>query len=45
MTDRRPYRKGVGIMLLNARREVWVGRRAGLADDAWQMPQGGIGVT
>ncbi len=29
-------------MLLNARREVWVGRRAGLAGDAWQMPHGGI---
>jgi putative (di)nucleoside polyphosphate hydrolase len=33
---------GVGIMLLNARREVWVGRRAGMDDEAWQMPQGGI---
>ena len=42
MTDRRPYRNGVGIMLINDRREVWVGRRAGLAGDAWQMPQGGI---
>ena len=42
MTDRRPYRNGVGIMLINDRREVWVGRRAGMADDAWQMPQGGI---
>ncbi len=42
MTDRRPYRNGVGIMLINDRREVWVGRRAGMADGAWQMPQGGI---
>ena len=42
MTDRRPYRNGVGIMLINDRREVWVGRRDGMADDAWQMPQGGI---
>ncbi len=42
MTDRRPYRKGVGIMLINGRREVWVGRRVGMAEDAWQMPQGGI---
>ena len=42
MTDRQPYRKGVGIMLINARREVWVGRRVGMGDEAWQMPQGGI---
>ncbi len=42
MTDRRPYRKGVGIMLINARREAWVGRRVGMDDEAWQMPQGGI---
>jgi putative (di)nucleoside polyphosphate hydrolase len=38
------YRPGVGIMLLNDRGLVFVGRRinmpAGLA--AWQMPQGGI---
>lgn len=41
------YRPGVGIMLLNARRQVLVGRRldtpalAGRSV-AWQMPQGGI---
>ena len=38
------YRPAVGIMLLNDRGQVFVGRRndmpAGLA--AWQMPQGGI---
>jgi len=36
------YRPGVGIMLLNDRGEVFVGRRADMNDDAWQMPQGGI---
>jgi putative (di)nucleoside polyphosphate hydrolase len=36
------YRKGVGIMLLNARNEVFVGQRADTRHDAWQMPQGGI---
>jgi len=36
------YRRGVGVMLLNARKEVWVGRRIDNSDDAWQMPQGGI---
>jgi putative (di)nucleoside polyphosphate hydrolase len=37
------YRTGVGIMLLNPRHEVFVGRRADTQADAWQMPQGGIG--
>ncbi len=36
------YRPGVGIMLINARSEVFVGRRIHLQEDAWQMPQGGI---
>ncbi|WGR91825.1 RNA pyrophosphohydrolase [Bradyrhizobium sp. ISRA443] len=36
------YRLGVGIVLLNTHGEVFVGRRADLKDDAWQMPQGGI---
>jgi putative (di)nucleoside polyphosphate hydrolase len=38
------YRPGVGIVLINPARRVFVGRRidmpAGLA--AWQMPQGGV---
>lgn len=37
-----PYRPGVGIMLLNARNEVFVGRRIDTRSEAWQMPQGGI---
>jgi putative (di)nucleoside polyphosphate hydrolase len=36
------YRMGVGIMLLNQRGEVFVGRRIDVPDEAWQMPQGGI---
>jgi putative (di)nucleoside polyphosphate hydrolase len=36
------YRKGVGIMLLNDRDEVFVAQRADTRDEAWQMPQGGI---
>lgn len=35
------YRPGVGIMLLNNRGEVFIGRRSDVNDDAWQMPQGG----
>lgn len=37
-----PYRKGVGIMLLNATGEVFVAKRLDTLAEAWQMPQGGI---
>jgi putative (di)nucleoside polyphosphate hydrolase len=37
-----PYRKGVGIMLLNPRGEVFVAKRIDMTSEAWQMPQGGI---
>ena len=40
--EKRPYRMGVGIMLINDRGLVFVGRRADTLNDAWQMPQGGI---
>ena len=42
MTDDNLYRRGVGVMLLNAEGLVWVGRRIDNSDEAWQMPQGGI---
>ena len=37
-----PYRRGVGIMLLNRAGKVFVGARIDNSDEAWQMPQGGI---
>lgn len=44
-----PYRPCVGLMVLNARGLVWVGRRVAEPDSEtgdrpqlWQMPQGGI---
>ncbi len=40
--DLSKYRRGVGVMLINADRLVWVGARIDNTDDAWQMPQGGI---
>lgn len=40
--DRLPYRRGVGIMLLNALGEVLVAQRIDMPSAAWQMPQGGI---
>lgn len=40
--DHEAYRKSVGVMLLNPAKEVFVGRRIDVTDEAWQMPQGGI---
>ncbi len=37
-----PYRLGVGIMLLNQHRDVFVARRLNSQAETWQMPQGGI---
>lgn len=42
MSVKHPYRRGVGVMLLNVHGEVWVGARIDNPEDAWQMPQGGI---
>ncbi len=47
LADALPYRPCVGIMLINDRGRVWVGRRSPkwLSQKAmpiWQMPQGGI---
>jgi putative (di)nucleoside polyphosphate hydrolase len=41
MSEDRRYRRGVGIMLLDRRALVFVGRRID-TPGAWQMPQGGI---
>ena len=35
-------RPGVGVMLVNARGQVFVGKRIDMIEEAWQMPQGGI---
>lgn len=37
-----PYRRGVGIMLLNREGKVFVAKRLDQIAEAWQMPQGGI---
>jgi len=37
-----PYRPCVGIVLANARGEVFGGQRIDTTEAAWQMPQGGI---
>jgi putative (di)nucleoside polyphosphate hydrolase len=40
--DQRPYRPCVGLMLLNADNEIFVGKRIDIPGEHWQMPQGGI---
>ena len=39
---KRPYRKGVGAVLINADGLVFVARRIDTPGEAWQLPQGGI---
>ena len=35
-------RKGVGIIVLNKKNQVFVGKRKDNPNDKWQMPQGGV---
>jgi putative (di)nucleoside polyphosphate hydrolase len=37
-----PMRLGVGIILLNEKNQVFVGKRRDNPGDRWQMPQGGV---
>ncbi|MDC0513819.1 RNA pyrophosphohydrolase [Pelagibacteraceae bacterium] len=37
-----PLRTGVGIVVLNSKNEVFVGKRKDNPFDKWQMPQGGV---
>jgi len=37
-----PMRTGVGIILLNNKNQVFVGRRRDNPGNKWQMPQGGV---
>lgn len=39
---RLPYRPCVGVMMINASGQVFVGQRMDQNQDAWQMPQGGV---
>lgn len=40
-TEARKYRRGVGVLLINGKNEIFIARRIDVGD-AWQMPQGGI---
>ena len=35
-------REGIGIFLLNSKKQLWIGKRIDVRNDYWQMPQGGI---
>ena len=38
------YRSGVGIVLINKEKKIFVGKRIDNHSDAWQMPQGGLDI-
>ena len=40
--EKLPLRLGVGIIILNKKNEVFVGKRKDNPTDKWQMPQGGV---
>ena len=40
-----PYRTGVGIVVLNSKNKVFVGKRKDNPFDKWQMPQGGVDLN
>ncbi len=43
MTEKKlPLRKGVGVVVLNDKNNVLVGKRKDNPVDKWQMPQGGV---
>ena len=41
----RQYRRCVGMMILNNKNEILVGRRIDHPSGYWQMPQGGIDLN
>ena len=40
-----PLRTGVGIVVLNSKNKVFVGKRKDNPFDKWQMPQGGVDLN
>ena len=40
-----PLRTGVGIIVLNSKNKVFVGKRKDNPFDKWQMPQGGVHIN
>jgi putative (di)nucleoside polyphosphate hydrolase len=42
MIEKLPYRPGIGVMLMNEDKHIFVAKRIDMTSEAWQMPQGGI---
>jgi len=43
MTDKKlPMRNGVGVIIFNKNKKIFVGKRKDNPVDKWQMPQGGV---
>ena len=41
--DQKPrYRRGVGMIIINSKKQIFIGQRFDKDKSAWQMPQGGI---
>ena len=40
--DFKDYRRGVGMVIINHERKIFIGQRFDKDKSAWQMPQGGI---
>ena len=42
MNNDLPLRTGVGVVVINSKNRVFVGRRIDNSTDKWQLPQGGV---
>ena len=42
MNNDLPLRIGVGVVVINSKNRVFVGRRIDNSNDKWQLPQGGV---
>ena len=43
MTEKKlPMRNGVGVIIFNKNKKIFVGKRKDNPVDKWQMPQGGV---
>jgi len=42
MNNDLPLRTGVGVVVINSKNRVFVGRRIDNSNDKWQLPQGGV---
>ena len=43
--DFKDYRRGVGMLIINHEKKIFIGQRFDKDESAWQMPQGGIDLS